>query len=227
MTTTEICELDTATAVLDYAREQRRIADRAEANLLEAAVAWAAMHSVDSIEEAETLIEAAFGDSGMPLAGAGAPLVAEFAVTEFAAAIGLSTDAGKRYVGHALELRYRLPRVWARVQAGDLRPWLARRIAEKTLLRCHRRQRRSWTGTSPERRTGSDRSSWTGSWMRRSARSCRIWPKRGAWRRRTAATSRSSPSSEPPTTAPSPCTVSWTWPTPCTSRTRSRPSPPS
>ena len=72
--------------------------------------------------------------AAMPLAGEGAPLVAEFAVTEFAAAIGLSTDAGKRYVGHALELRYRLPRVWARVQAGDLRPWLARRIAEKTLL---------------------------------------------------------------------------------------------
>ena len=47
---------------------------------------------------------------------------------------GCRTDAGKRYVGHALELRYRLPRVWKRVQSGDLRPWLARRIAEKTLL---------------------------------------------------------------------------------------------
>ena len=31
-------------------------------------------------------------------------MVAEFAITEFAAAIGVSTDAGKRYVGHALEL---------------------------------------------------------------------------------------------------------------------------
>ena len=46
----------------------------------------------------------------------------------------MSTDAGKRYVGHALELRHRLPRVWRRVQSGGLRPWLARRIAEKTLL---------------------------------------------------------------------------------------------
>ena len=76
-------------------------------------MAWAAMHSTDSIEEAEILV--GYGDQGMPLAGEGAPLVAEFAVTEFAAAIGLSTDAGKRYVGHALELRYRLPRVWRRV----------------------------------------------------------------------------------------------------------------
>ena len=55
-------------------------------------------------------------------------------MTEFAAASGLSTDAGKRYVGHALELRYRLPRVWRRVREWRSRPWLARRIAEKTLL---------------------------------------------------------------------------------------------
>ena len=61
-------------------------------------------------------------------------LVAEFAVTEFAAAIGLSTDAGKSYVGQALELRHRLPRVWRRVVRGDLKAWQARRIAERTLL---------------------------------------------------------------------------------------------
>ncbi len=96
------------------------------------AVDWAAMHSTDSIDEAEMLV--GYGDQGMPLAGEGAPLVAEFAVTEFAAAIGLSTDAGKSYVGQALELRHRLPRVWRRVVKGDLRAWQARRIAERTLL---------------------------------------------------------------------------------------------
>ena len=73
------------------------------------------MHSVDSIEDAATICEGRYGDTGMPVAGEGAPLVAEFAITEFAAAIGVSTDAGKRYVGHALELRHRLPRVWRRV----------------------------------------------------------------------------------------------------------------
>ena len=55
------------------------------------------MRSVDSIEEAETLIEAAFGDSGMPLAGWKVRRwVAEFAVTEFAAAIGPVHGSGKR-----------------------------------------------------------------------------------------------------------------------------------
>ena len=90
------------------------------------------MHSTDSIDEAEMLV--GYGDQGMPLAGEGAPLVAEFAVTEFAAAIGLSTDAGKSYVGQALELRHRLPRVWRRVVRGDLKAWQARRIADRTLL---------------------------------------------------------------------------------------------
>ncbi len=127
-------ETDTAAAVLAAARETRANIDREEARLLALAVDWAAMHSVDSILEAETLAAGAYGEAGMPVAGEGAPWVAEFSVTEFAAALGMSTDAGKRYVGHALELRYRLPRVWKRVQAGGLRPWLARRIAEKTLL---------------------------------------------------------------------------------------------
>ena len=52
---------------------------------------------------------------------------------EFAAALGMSTEWGAAYLGAAIELRYRLPRVWARVMAGDLQAWRARRIAEATL----------------------------------------------------------------------------------------------
>ena len=114
--------LDTAGAVLDFARTRRADADRAEADLLAAAVQWAAMHSTESIDDAAQLVCPAYGDTGVPVAGQGAPLIAEFSIAEFAAAIGVSTDAGKHYIGHALELRYRLPRVWARVRAGDLRP---------------------------------------------------------------------------------------------------------
>ena len=36
-------------------------------------------------------------------------------------------------VADSVELKYRLPRVWARVQSGDLEPWRARRIAQETL----------------------------------------------------------------------------------------------
>src|SRR5829696_438697 len=123
----------TASAVLEAARDRRRVADRAEAEMLQLAVQWAVIHPAESIEEAETIVERHFGDTGIPVAGPGAPLVAEFSVAEFAAAVGLPTEAGRRYVGHAIELRYRLPKLWQRVTCGDLPAWKARRVAEATL----------------------------------------------------------------------------------------------
>ena len=40
----------------------------------------------------------------LPLAGPGAPLVREFCVAEFAAAIGMGTESGKYYLGSAAAL---------------------------------------------------------------------------------------------------------------------------
>ena len=53
--TKHAAELDTTSAVLAFARVDRAIADRAEANCCRPRSTWAAMHSVDSIDEAETL----------------------------------------------------------------------------------------------------------------------------------------------------------------------------
>ena len=60
--------------------------------------------------------------------------MAEFSVAEFAAAVGMTTDAGRGYLGEAVELRYRLPRLWQRLRGGDLQAWKARRIARATIL---------------------------------------------------------------------------------------------
>src|SRR3954470_23825713 len=119
---------DTAAGVLAFARDRRRAADAAEADLLQDAVIWADLHPAESIGEAVR-----FGDTPVPVAGPGAPLVAEFCVAEFAAAVGLPTETGKAYLGEAVELRHRLPRIWARVGAGDLPAWRARRIARATI----------------------------------------------------------------------------------------------
>src|SRR4051794_28722343 len=67
------------------------------------------------------------------IAGPGAPAVAEFCVAEFALAVGMSTAAGQCYLGDAVETRYRLPRLWGRVVAGQVPVWKARRIAQATL----------------------------------------------------------------------------------------------
>ena len=126
-------DLDTPAGVLAAVREDTALVDAGEVRRLQRAVDWAAMHSVDSIAWAATYFDCG-GDTGMPVAGPGAPLVAEFSVPEFAAAIGVSTDAGKAYLGEAVELHYRLGRVWARVVAGDLVPWKARKIAKATII---------------------------------------------------------------------------------------------
>ena len=130
MTGSPAADLDTAAAVLAPVA-RTAAADRAEAEKLQAAVTWAGMHSVDSLDQAATVWD--HGETGLPVAGPGAPLVAEFSVTEFAAAIGLPTEAGKAYLGEAVELRYRLRRIWARVVKGDLPAWRARRVARETI----------------------------------------------------------------------------------------------
>ncbi len=123
--------LTDAAAVLDRARGGRRAADAAEVEQLRAAVEWADLHPAESIHDAALLSR--YGDQPFAVAGPGAPLVAEFCVAEFALAVGLPTETGKAYLGEAVELRHRLPRTWARVVAGDLAAWRARRIARETI----------------------------------------------------------------------------------------------
>src|SRR6187402_1478764 len=130
-TETERGDLDSSREVLVFARESQAAANRAQADLMVAAVTWAEQHPPESIDEAATWITPG-GDTGLTLAGEGAPLVAEFCIAEFALAIGRSTDAGGALVAAAVELKYRLPRVWARVRSGDLEAWRTRRIAEAT-----------------------------------------------------------------------------------------------
>ncbi|RNL63050.1 HNH endonuclease [Nocardioides marmoriginsengisoli] len=120
-----------AADVLAAAREHKAAADRAEVSLLNDALAWARLHLV--AEDAGSDDAATWGDSPVPIAGPGAPTVSEFCLAEFAAAIGRTTESGRFMIAHALELAYRLPNVWSRVQAGELQVWRARRIAEKTL----------------------------------------------------------------------------------------------
>ncbi len=125
-------DLETDTAVLAFAKHSRDAAMRAEADLLLAAVTWAEHHPAESIEDAATWADRG-GDCPLPLAGEGAPLVAEFCIAEFAAVIARPTIAGRIKIAHALELKYRLPRHWARVQTGTVSRGARCRIAAATL----------------------------------------------------------------------------------------------
>jgi hypothetical protein len=102
------------------------------ARQLTLAAAWADLHPPESIHDA-----ASFTVPGCeheePIAGEGAPLVAEFCVAELGTTLGISTTAAKKLIGHALELRHRLPRLWQQVHAGRVPAWRARAVADITI----------------------------------------------------------------------------------------------
>ncbi len=124
-------DTDTRGGVLAAARASRRAELVATAEQLRWAAEWAAMHSVDSLDEAAAA--EVFGETVVPVAGPGAPLVGEFCVAELAAALGMPADHGRWLLGEALELKHRLPRLWGRVMRLDLPAWRARRIARTTM----------------------------------------------------------------------------------------------
>ncbi|MBM7516140.1 HNH endonuclease signature motif containing protein [Nocardioides nitrophenolicus] len=98
-------------------------------------VEWAGDHIVIGPEGAAT-IAGGFLDTGVPVAGDGAPLVSEFALMELVAVLGRTPDGGRAYVGRVLACAWRLPRVYAAVLAGRLAPWRAERIADLTHALC-------------------------------------------------------------------------------------------
>jgi hypothetical protein len=118
--------------VLSAIRDRKVAEDRAAADQLVLAAAWADLHPPESIHDA-----ASFTVPGCeheePIAGEGAPLVAEFCVAELGGVLGISTTAAKKLIGHALELRHRLPRLWAQVHAGQVPAWRARAVADTTI----------------------------------------------------------------------------------------------
>ncbi|CUR61033.1 putative HNH endonuclease [metagenome] len=121
-----------ASALLALARDRRATENRAAADLLDLAARWADLHPPGSIHHAATFTVPGC-EHEEPIAGEGAPLVAEFCIAELGAVLGMSTTSAKKLTGQALELRHRLPRLWAQVQSGAVPAWKARSVAEATI----------------------------------------------------------------------------------------------
>ncbi|WP_205472127.1 HNH endonuclease signature motif containing protein [Nocardioides sp. SYSU D00038] len=118
----------TRAELLAAVRDTKYVRDRAEADLLRLACEWADLHPAESIVPAMERWE----DADV-LGGEGTPQVAEFCVAELGLALGTSTHAARLLLAEALELRHRLKRLWARVQAGEVQAWKARTVAKHTI----------------------------------------------------------------------------------------------
>src|SRR4051794_18967277 len=142
MTDTATRDLDTTTVVLDALVAARHTADRAEAHLLGLAVHYVDLHPVTPHAPAATWTDRSLEvfPTGTPsqraerarLAGDGTPGIAEYAVEELAAALGVEYHTGLSLVSDAVELCYRLPKLWALVHTGHLQAWKARTVATET-----------------------------------------------------------------------------------------------
>jgi hypothetical protein len=100
----------------------------AECRMLQLACSWADAHYLDSgSEEYQPLIQRACA-----WGGEGTPEVSEYCAAELGALQGAGMMAARALIADALDVRYRLPRLWGRVLTGGVRAWQARKIAEQT-----------------------------------------------------------------------------------------------
>ena len=119
--------------MIDRVRAARRTAQAAAVEQLELALVWAHLHPCPADETPAHWGEVDLhGETLTPLAGPGAPWVAEFAPADLAAALTISHDAARQLIADALELAHRLPRLWDLVRAGRVPVWRARLIARET-----------------------------------------------------------------------------------------------
>jgi hypothetical protein len=119
--------------VLSRAVEAMARRRSADVDLLLAAIEWAESHPAPvGLPAAGWGEEDVFGEGVIPLAGEGTPPVAEFAPVELAVELRWSTDAAKALMGEGLELKYRLPLLFAHVLAGRVAVHRARHVARHT-----------------------------------------------------------------------------------------------
>ncbi len=116
-------------ALLDEVGRLHAVREDADRRIFCAAIEWA-------YQCGEERWEASLSNDGcerlLRLGGEGTPLVAEFAPAAFAARLQLSPYAGRQLIADALDLRHRLPRLHARLLAGEVRISYARFVARKT-----------------------------------------------------------------------------------------------
>src|SRR4051812_16920407 len=124
----EVAELD-AEAAADAIAQAHRLRVRLEGRLLELAAHWADLHDHPRLRGWRAVPG---GERLRRPGGEGTPEVIDFSAADLGALQETTSGAGWSMMADALDLRHRLPRLWAAVLAGRVRTWKARHIAQAT-----------------------------------------------------------------------------------------------
>ena len=117
-----------ASATLAAAEANEHTLIIAETRRLQIAAHWADLHPGDAV--AESRLPGA--EYPVRLGGDGTPTVGDFAPAELGCVLRISDGAADRLIGDALDLRHRLPEIWAAALVGRVPAYQARRIAAAT-----------------------------------------------------------------------------------------------
>ena len=117
-----------ATQTLAAAEANEHTLITAETRRLQIAAHWADLHPGAAV--VQTRLPGT--EHPVQLGGDGTPTVGDFAPAELGCVLRISDGSACRLIGDALDLRHRLPRIWAAVQAGQVPAYQARRIAAAT-----------------------------------------------------------------------------------------------
>ena len=118
--------------VLELVRESETQAREADRRKVRLAVHWAERHVVADVLDAAHWTDADLRDVQESIGGDGTPLIAAGCVESLATAFGVSSRTAMQLMSDGLDLRYRLPQVYARMETLEVAPWRARRIATLT-----------------------------------------------------------------------------------------------
>ena len=104
----------------------------AECRELVLAAQWADLHPGESVGSGGSGIVVPGTERAKLYGGEGTPFAGEFAAAELGVPLGRSHVAAATLMADALDVRHRLPRLWAALLAGRVRVWQARHVASRT-----------------------------------------------------------------------------------------------
>jgi Domain of unknown function (DUF222) len=116
--------------LLDHVDAVARMQRECEVQILLAARQHAVLNDAGSIVPRQAKLPG--GERARRFGGEGTPPVAEFSPAALGARLGLSAYSARELMADALDLSIRLPRLWARVQALEVKVSYARLVARKT-----------------------------------------------------------------------------------------------
>jgi hypothetical protein len=130
-TPVEVDGLD-AEWVLDLARDAELLARQADRAKLRAANRWVELHAATAVSGVETWGNAGSMDCEVPIGGEGTPTLAAFSAEPFGAVLGISTLSAMNLISVAVELKHRLPELWALSEGLEVAAWKLKLVARLT-----------------------------------------------------------------------------------------------